>query len=285
MIPELTFGLAAALFWGLGDFFGKRALQKISFRSVAFYTHLFLAAFFAVALFSSAEVVLSSYDPPVLALFTGLLWAAGSYFFFKALESGALSIVVPVNASDALLVVILSVFLLGESISFFQGLLVFFIILGVVLVSTKYSHFKKFGAHAKPVQGAIHSLFSAGAYGVALFLLKPLSQQIGTLGALFLIYSFSLIPLFFWFRNEKGVDMTGTPFKLVVLSSFLYGLANFSYVSGVRMHLASLVMPVAATFPLVAVALGYFFFRERLEFNQWLGILIVVAGTALLAVG
>ncbi|MEA2558316.1 MAG: hypothetical protein QOG88_1854, partial [Actinomycetota bacterium] len=62
--------------------------------------------------------------------------------------------------------------------------------------------------------------------------------------------------------------------------SDILGVAVFSY--GSERSSVSLVLAASAVFPLIAVALSYIYLKERLVPNQYLGILLVVAGLVLL---
>jgi len=47
----------------------------------------------------------------------------------------------------------------------------------------------------------------------------------------------------------------------------------------------SIIVPLAATYPVMPVLLGYVLLRERPTALQWIGVRLVVAGAALLVSG
>jgi uncharacterized membrane protein len=58
-----------------------------------------------------------------------------------------------------------------------------------------------------------------------------------------------------------------------------------TYSAGAEQGYLSILLAASAVFPIIAVALSYVFLDERLAMNQYLGIVLVVAGLLLLGVG
>jgi uncharacterized membrane protein len=58
-----------------------------------------------------------------------------------------------------------------------------------------------------------------------------------------------------------------------------------TYSAGAEAGFLSIVLAASAIFPLVAVFLSIAFLHERLAANQWLGLLLVIAGLLLLGLG
>ena len=281
MIPELAFGLGAALIWGVADFSTKYAVRKGGVFNTAFYSHVFAALFCGLFLliFSPFSI---SWTAISYCILVGMVWGSGNLTFAKAMKEGAISVVTSINASYALYVVFLSVLWFGERLAFYQMVLVFVVIAGVMLASVKFSELRK--KRSRLVSGALWSFASAALFGVGIYFFKPLSQEMGPASALFFIYLGATILTFVWWFFERPSRPSKSGIGWAAWIALLYLGANLIYTTGVSQYLASLIAPISSVFPLVAIGLAYYFEKERLELNQWAGVLCVVAGTALLSV-
>jgi transporter family protein len=70
-----------------------------------------------------------------------------------------------------------------------------------------------------------------------------------------------------------------------ILSGAALAIGLLFYYFALERANVSVVVPVTATYPVVAVMLGYVLLRERPSPLQWIGVILVVAGTALLLAG
>ncbi len=284
MIPEIAFGVGAAFLWGFADFFTKKTVQAAGPVNTAFYSHLLSCMLTGILLLWLPPQQSLSFSLLSTAAFGGILWGLGNALFSKALESGAVSVVTPVNSSYSLFVLIPSLLFLGETLSPTQLFLVTFIIVGVVFTSFKLSEFKRMGNRSKPVQGAVFAFLSGASSGLGLYFLKPIAQAVGAVTGMFLLYFFSLFLMTVWYLSSKTQPLSLRGFRLLAWISVLYVAANLTYAFGVSRYLASLIAPISSAFPLVTIVLAYLFGKEKLELNQYVGIAIVVLGAAFLSI-
>lgn len=81
-------------------------------------------------------------------------------------------------------------------------------------------------------------------------------------------------------QELRRVD--GSLFLLIAMGGFLGSLAGlFIYLWALKQDLASTVVPVAGSYPLVAAILGILFLAEPLSFQRLLGACLVVLGVLL----
>jgi transporter family protein len=70
-----------------------------------------------------------------------------------------------------------------------------------------------------------------------------------------------------------------------ILSGLVLAVGLLFYYLALERANVTVVVPLTATYPVVAVLLGYALLRERPSPLQWVGVILVVVGTALLLSG
>ena len=76
-----------------------------------------------------------------------------------------------------------------------------------------------------------------------------------------------------------GLDVAGIPWA--VASGFAWALALFLFFHGLRLEEVSRATPIQMTAPVFAALLAVVFLGETLSWAQWLAVVVVVAGAAL----
>lgn len=121
--------------WALGSFFGKIALIK----DIPYRVYLFegLGAFCVVIffLFFKRAEIFTGFSFNIPGLLMGLSWGFGTVLFIVALQSGKLSIIVPLTALYPAVTVLLSIFFLKESLESREIIGIIFAILSGVLLA------------------------------------------------------------------------------------------------------------------------------------------------------
>ncbi len=278
-------GLVTMASWGGADFFAAFASRRVGHFITLFWAYV--VAFFVTLvylLFSPQSLNLSPEMVVMLAL-VGLLQALALMFFYKGLEIGLVSIVSPIASSYSLIVVLLGIILLKEQLTTLQGLAILLIILGVPLVSINLHELFKNKAHIfqKGIKEALVSLF---AWGFSYFLLTPVVRENGWFWPTLLDIFFIVLFLFIWglLAKEKFLVLQKLSFLAIFSDGFLTSVGYLAYSIGLLYSLVSLVTPISTIFPVVTILLARVFFKEKLLWNQILGIAGVIGGLVILSV-
>ncbi len=286
LIGALAGGLSALL-WGVGDFLAVKPVREIGpFRTLLYSVPFGLLVLFLYVFFFEGFAPLPM-DAVLLVCLSAVFNLAALFSFYSSFERGLLSVAAPISSSYSAIVVLLSFLFLGEVLSFSHSLAVLLAIMGVVLVSAKFSEIKRL-KFSSANQGVKFAFLSAIFWGIGMFLLKPVSALApnqGGLVVLVLELAFLLFLLafgFFWKKDFSRPPAGLLPF--VAASYFLNASASVLFVWGVYNDLASLVAPISALYPAVSVVLAFVFLKERLEKTQYLGI-VFAACALLLAAG
>lgn len=101
-----------------------------------------------------------------------------------------------------------------------------------------------------------------------------------------LISALIAVPLFLiivYSQNARPLQSTLNVYGL--LSGAVLALGLLFYYLALEEARVSVVVPLTATYPVVAALLSYAFLGERPSLAQWVGVLLVITGAALLLSG
>jgi drug/metabolite transporter (DMT)-like permease len=287
----VIYGLAAALGWGLSDLWAAMSGRRIgSGRTV-------VVAQVAAAVLVSLLVLIVRPDLSGIASVApwlvpnAFLGAAAFATLYRGLQLGPIAIVSPVLATYAVVPVLLSVVLLGETLGGWEVLGVAITIAGAVLTSTDPKALRA-GTRTKPA-GLSWAIVSTLLFGVATYVMGWAAKEAGflpslwfgrlTMTAVFLLAAFAL-----WVRGRaagRARDrVVPSMLGLAVMVGIMELVGTIAYARGSEVGLVSIVTAASATYPLIPVLGGVMLLHERPVPTQYVGIAMVIGGLLLLGV-
>jgi drug/metabolite transporter (DMT)-like permease len=287
----VIYGLAAALGWGLSDLWAAISGRRIgSGRTV-------VVAQVTAAIVVSLLVLVVRPDLsgiPTVAPWlvpNAFLGAAAFATLYKGLQLGPIAVVSPVLASYAVVPVLLSVVLLGETLGGVEVAGVVVTIAGAALTSTDPTALRA-GTRTKPA-GLSWAIASTLLFGVATYVMGWSAKEAGFLpslwfGRLTMTSVFLVAALVLWLRSRAaGRTRDHVPWsmlRLAVMVGVVELVGTISYARGAEVGLVSIVTAASATYPLIPVLGGVVLLHERPVPTQYLGIAMVIGGLVLLGV-
>ncbi len=281
----ILFGIIAMVSWGIVDFFIKKLTKQIGTYHTVLYRSFFSAIVLLIASLYFTRTIFTSRSSLLILIIIGFTGYLAYIFYVRGIEVGHVSIISPVAHSSAIITVLLSLVFFKESLNIIQIMALVLIIAGVVLVSFKYSEFKK--EKHRFVKGFIWALAAVVGWGVTFFLWKiPLSDTSPFVVAFYIeslifIFAFiSSVPL-----KEKIISpLINKKIWLFVLSAgIITALGSLTYTIGINLEYVSLVAPIAAASPFIAVIMAYLFLKEKLELNQIIAVALIIIGLITIA--
>ena len=287
----MIYGLAAALGWGLSDLWAAMSGRRIgSGRTV-------VVAQVAAAVVVTILVLIARPDlsgiPRVAPWLVpnAFLGAAAFGTLYRGLQLGPIAVVSPVLASYAVVPVLLSVVLLGETLPGWEVAGVVVTIAGVVLTSTDPKALRA-GTRTKPA-GLPWAIASTLLFGVATYVMGWAAKEAGFLPSLWFgrltmtsVVLIAALVLWVWSRSTGEVRDPVAPsmLRLAVLVGVMELVGTIAYARGAEVGLVSIVTAASATYPLIPVLGGVVLLHERPVPTQYLGIAMVIGGLLLLGV-
>ena len=282
----MIYGLVAAFGWGLSDLWAAIAGRRMGSGRTVVVAQVAAAALVSViVLFAGPD--LSRLDAVIPWLVpNAFIGAAAFATLYRGLQLGPIAVVSPILASYAVVPVLLSVILLGESLGALGIAGVVITISGAVLTSTDVRADVRALRTRRRFPGLPWAIASTLLFGVATYIMGWASKEAGFLpslwfGRLSMMTVFLLGGLVARLRPSRPVadrEPTRRAIGLAVLVGVVELLGTIAYARGAEVGLVSIVTAASATYPLIPVFGGVAVLHERPAPNQYLGVGLVIAG-------
>ena len=278
----ILLGLGSGLCWGVGDFLGGLQSRRLPVMSVTLWSQFAGGVAIALVLISMEEPLHNG----------GIAWAAlggvcgvvGLLSFYRGLAVGPMSIVAPVSACGAIVPLIVST-LLGRLPGLWAILGIAVAMAGVVLVSLSGQEDGTSSANLR--LGLLLAFAAATGFGFFFVFLdwargagtSPLwTVGIARLVSVALIVAVALI-------GRIHVPWPGSRIGKVALVGIFDTSANVLFVLAASVGNLAVVSVLGSVYPVSTVILARVVLKERLAFRQGSGVVLALAGVALMAVG
>ena len=204
--------------------------------------------------------------------------------YFKALSIGDVNKVVPIDKSSTILTVLLAIICFGETSNLTIKLIATFILgFGIFLMVEKKKTEQKSNGRGWFVYAAFSAIFAALTSILAKIGIKDVESNLATAirTAVVLLMAWIIV---FAKGKQKGLKTIDKKELLFIsLSGIATGASWLCYYYSVAHGIVSVVVPIDKLSIIVAVAFSYIAFRETLSKKAFLGLLLMVSGTLLMA--
>ncbi len=280
-------GLAfvAMLCWGFGDFLIQKSTRKIGDWETLFIICGFGALVLLPFVWKNIPDILFGDSKTIMILLGGsLILFVAALLDFEALKKGKLAVVEPIWSLEIPAAAILAFFVLGEKISITQVSIISVLIVGLMLVSLeeKYS-IKKFFIE----KGVIIAFFAAFVMGGANFFVgwgarvsDPLMINfvinifVTIFTGIYLIWQGRFKKTFIDLSNNRGLLLPMAISDNAAWIAFAFAMSSAPI---------AIAVSLSESYIIVAVLLGLFINKEKLQKHQKFGLIIAVISAIVLA--
>ncbi len=282
----ILFGVLAAFFWGVGDFFITLLTRRVGTRWALVSIQVLSVLAWILLLFGGSIPAVTPGLWGVL-LATAVCHVLGLAFVYRAFEIGNLALVSPISSAFAIVTAILSLasgerppalVLAGSAL----------LIVGVTLATRGP---QSVDASRATLRGVPEALASAVAFGTMFWLfyfyVQPrlgYAMPLVTLKALAVCGS-ALALVLSRSPERTGVIQRGpTVVFLAVGAAAADTAAWLTYIGGTHTSYATVVTALASLFSVVTVLFAWRFLGDRLAVHQWAGVGVILLGILLVSV-
>lgn len=213
---------------------------------------------------------------------TGASWLC----YFRALQTGDINKVVPIDKLSTVLTILLALLFLGEGISLRKMVAVFLIAAGIFLMIEKkdVKDQKADGKSGWMLYAAGSAFFASLTAILGKIGISGLESNLGTAirTAVVLIMAWGMVFITGKEKDIKKIDRKELVF--ICLSGIATGVSWLCYYRALQEGPASVVAPIDKLSVLVTVVFSYFVFGEKLTGKALAGLLLLTAGTVAMAV-
>lgn len=275
----ILYSLLSALSYGTADFLGGFSSRKNSSFVVVSLSQAvgLITALIAVFFIRPESLLLSDI---LWGIAAGVAGASGVGLLYRGLAVGYASIVSPVAAVTGAALPVFFGLLTGERPPLLTWMGVGLALTAILLLS------REKGERDHEILRSLKMGFISGAAFSGFFILIARTGSGSGMVPLLTARSFT-VPLFFLIALKKGA--MPRPAKGTVLSTlgsgFLDMLANIFYLLAVRSGIMIIAVILTSLYPAPTVFLQRLLIREKLTFARLAGLVLAIAGAAMIGLG
>lgn len=285
----LFYAAGSAFFAGVTSILAKCGIRKTdSTVATAVRTVVVLIFSWIMVLVSGSFgqiTSISSYTFLFLVL-SGAATGASWLCYFKALQSGDINKVVPIDKSSTVLTIILALIFLHEGISLPKTVAVIAIAVGILLMIERkdVEETKKTGRDGWFLYAAGSAFFASLTAILGKVGISGVESNLGTAIRTCVVIIMAWGMVFVTGKQREVMRIGKKELAFICLSGVATGASWLCYYRALQEGPASIVAPVDKLSVLVTVAFSYFVFGEKLRTKEAAGLALLTAGTVAMAV-
>ena len=214
-------------------------------------------------------------------LATGLSWLC----YYKAIQVGSVSKVVPIDKSSIVLTIILAFIFLHESVSLTKAV-------GVVLIGAgTFLMIERKDAGFKQKEGKNWLLYALGSAVFASLTsilgkigISNVESNLGTAIRTCVVLLMAWVMVFVTGKQHTIRTIEKKELVFICLSGIATGASWMCYYKALQDGLASVVVPIDKLSVLVTVVFSYIVFHEKLSKKSGVGLISIIAGTLVMLI-
>ena len=212
---------------------------------------------------------------------TGASWLC----YFKALQTGDVNKVVPIDKSSTVLTIILALIFLHEGISFPKAVAVIVIAAGIMLMIERkdVEETKNTGKGGWLLYAAGSAFFASLTAILGKIGISGVESNLGTAIRTCVVLVMAWGMVFVTGKQREVTQIGKKEMGFICLSGVATGASWLCYYRALQEGPASIVAPVDKLSVLVTVVFSYFVFGEKLGKKEALGLALLTGGTVAMA--
>lgn len=284
----VLFAFGSALFAGLTAVLAKCGIKKTdsdiatAIRTGVVLVFSWLMVFIAG---SAGSVTALSAETWLFLVLSGLATGASWLCYFRALQTGDVNKVVPIDKSSTVLTIILAFIFLGEKVTSLKAAAVVLIGAGTVLMIEK-----KDVSETKPgkkgwfIYAVLSAVFAATTSILGKIGIDGVESNLGTAIRTAVVLVMAWLIVFLKGKQRERRNIPKSELGFICLSGLATGGSWLCYYKALQDGLASVVVPIDKLSILVSVGFSAAVFKERLSKKSAAGLLLIVAGTLMMLI-
>lgn len=285
----IIFAFGSAIFAGITSILAKCGIQKTDSTVATAVRTIIVLLFSWLMVFaagSQSQLGLISGKSWLFLVLSGISTGASWLCYFKALQSGDINKVVPIDKSSVILTILLAFIFFHEEISLSKGIGVVLIGIGTFLMIEK----KQMSANRQETGN--HWFFYAVGSAVFASLTSILGKigingvesNLGTAIRTGVVLVMAWLMVYVTGKQHTVKDISRKELGFIAMSGLATGASWLCYYRALQDGPASVVVPIDKLSILVTVLFSYIVFRERLSKKSCVGLMAITAGTLVMLI-
>lgn len=282
----LAFAAGSAFFAGITSILAKCGIKTTNSTvatAVRTIVVLIMSAVMVLIAGSFGEITSVSGKTWIFLILSGLSTGASWLCYFKALQTGDVNKVVPIDKSSTVLTILLAVIFLGEPLTLTKTAGVLLIGFGTFLMlEKKQDSSQKQQKSSWHIYAVLSAVFAALTSILGKVGISGIESNLGTAirTAVVLVMAWVMV-----FVTGKAHEVTNIPHKelvFILISGVTTGASWLCMYKALQTGDAGLVVPIDKLSILVSVLFSRIVFKEKLTVKSGCGLALLTAGTLVL---
>lgn len=278
---------ASALFAGLTSILAKCGIKKTdsnvatAIRTAVVLVFAWVMVFITGSHNTVSDISAKSY---LFLVLSGLATGASWLCYFRALQSGDINKVIPIDKSSTVLTIILAVIFLGEKVTLLKAAAIIIIAVGTWLMIQKNPTEAKAKSRTWFIYACLSAVFASLTSILAKVGIEGVESNLGTAirTAIVLIMAWTVV---FATKKQGTVkDISGKELGFICLSGLATGASWLCYYRALKNGPASAVVPIDKLSIVVTIIFSYIVFKEKLNKKSFAGLVMIIAGTLMMLI-
>ncbi|HIZ11049.1 MAG TPA: EamA family transporter [Candidatus Eubacterium faecavium] len=281
----LLFAVGSAFFSGITAILAKCGIRKTdstvatAVRTVVVLLFSWLMVFIVG---SEAEIGSMSAKTVVFLILSGIATGASWLCYFKALQTGDINKVVPIDKFSTVLTMLLAMIFLNEGMSLLSAAAIVLISAGTFLMIQKQNtDVIKSDKNDKSwlIYAVLSAVFAALTSILGKVGIENVESNLGTAIRTCVVLVMAWLMVFVTGKTGEVRQIPRKDLLFICLSGFATGGAWLCYYKALQDGPASVVVPVDKLSILITILFSYIVFKEKLSKKSLFGLLLIVVGT------
>ncbi len=281
----LLFAVGSAFFSGITAILAKCGIRKTdstvatAVRTVVVLLFSWLMVFIVG---SEAEIGSMSAKTVVFLILSGIATGASWLCYFKALQTGDINKVVPIDKFSTVLTMLLAMIFLNEGMSLLSAAAIVLISAGTFLMIQKQNtDFNRSDKNDKSwlIYAVLSAVFAALTSILGKVGIENVESNLGTAIRTCVVLVMAWLMVFITGKTGEVRKIPRKDLLFICLSGFATGGAWLCYYKALQDGPASVVVPVDKLSILITILFSYIVFKEKLSKKSLFGLLLIVVGT------
>lgn len=284
----LATAILSAVFAGVASVLAKCGIKKTdSDIATALRTVVVLLFSWIMAFISGSANTITSITPKSLLflILSGVATGASWICYFKALSTGDINKVVPIDKSGTIITVLLAIILFKETNHLAIKLIgTALLSVGVFLMIEKKNTHTDVKSSAWLPYAIGSALFAALTSILAKIGISDVDSNLGTAIRTTVVLVMTWIVVLMKNKQSQLKNLDKTELVFITLSGLATGGSWLCYYYAIQKGIVSVVVPIDKLSILISIGFSYFVFKEKLSKKALVGLFLLVCGTLAMAI-
>ncbi len=228
------------------------------------------------------QIMMMSVKTLIFLILSGLATGASWLCYFRALQLGDVSRVVPIDKSSTVLTILMSILLLGETDQLAEKLIGTALIAVGILLMTWQRGSSASGSKKSILYAFLSAVFAALTSILAKIGIEDIDPNLGTAIRTTVVLAAAFAVVFARGKGKSLLRIPGRELIFICLSGIATGASWLCYYSALKSGTVSIVASIDKLSVVFTVLLSWIIFKEKISGKGWGGLAAITAGTLLM---